>query len=444
MNHKSIIKRLCDHGYQAFIVGGTVRDILGGFPSDDVDIATNATPEQVLPLFSNCKAQKVGNRFAVVFIGDIQVATYRKDTQVKLYSRKDTEIAYSDSIQEDMLRRDLTINALAMCPVSGDIIDVVGGKKDLQNRIIRFVGDPTARIMQDPTRIVRACRFLAKIQGQFSGKTLQALQKYANLAKNHIEKEMLRLEFLKAMKLETPSLFFSALHLTGVLRYIFPELHATFNYPHGAHHIESVWEHLMLTGDHLAPKDPILRLAGFLHDIGKPPAHKYHNDGSFIGHEVIGSKICQHRLPLLGFTNRETKEISRLVESHMRQCRSLSPKGQRKLRKYLYDNEINPRSYLRLKIADRKSNLLRGATEIRPLRELLISVGLRGLKEDKILSVKDLKLSGGKIIEMFKLTPGPIVGKIQRHLLDLVIDDPALNTEENLYKSIKEYIENVT
>lgn len=439
MTPEKILRTLCEHGYKAYIVGGSVRDTLDGTESNDIDIATNATPEQVLALFPHGKPKKAGSRFAVVFLGDIQVATFRKDTQVKFYSAKEVEVEYSDYIEEDVRRRDLTINSMAACPISGDIVDLFGGADDLRNRVIRMVGDPEERIVQDPTRVLRACRFLAKINGKFEMNTLRAMQKFAGVVKAHVHPEMIRYEFIRAMETDTPSLFFSALHLTGVLKTLIPEMDDAYEFTGGEHHLETVWEHLMLTGDNIRKRSPILRLAGFLHDVGKPMSYKYHNDGSFCGHEMIGGNICRSRLPQLGFSPNEVDRIAGLIEAHMRVCLSLSPKAQRRLRKYLEDSGVDPRDYLRLKIADRSGNLLRSKTEIAPVKGFLRAVGLRG-KEVVPMTTKDLALSGGELINLLGLMPGPLVGKTQKYLLALVVDNPEMNTRETLLNEAANYV----
>jgi tRNA nucleotidyltransferase/poly(A) polymerase len=255
-----VADRLVNNGFECFIVGGAVRDYFLGKQPKDTDFATNATPNQVAALFKDKKVSTNGKTFKVVMVDEIEVATYRKDRQNELFSAKHCKPVYAKTIEEDLSRRDLTINAMAINIRDGVLIDLFNGKQDLEKGIIRFVGDPLERIKEDPNRIVRACRFLAKLEGSFEKETLKVLQNYSHYIKDYVAPERIRIEILKTMALETPSLFFSALHLIGALRYIFPEMDDCFDHQHGKYHPETISEHLMLTGDIISPRFPLLRL----------------------------------------------------------------------------------------------------------------------------------------------------------------------------------------
>jgi len=425
---------LCENGFDSYVVGGFVRDLLNNDTSNsDIDIATNATPDEIENLFkSNHKVKMVGKSFGVVIVDDIEVATFRNDSHNGIGDRNCTT-SFSCSIEEDLSRRDFTINAMAICNVSGDIIDPHNGKSDLKENRIRFVGNATQRIMEDPNRIIRACRFLAKLQGEFEYETLRALKLHSHLIKSHVQPERIRLEILKAMKLETPSLFFSALQLIGALDFIFPEMVSCYeNGGHGKHHKETIFEHLMMCGDHLSKRKPLLRLAGYLHDIGKPRMFQRNNNGTFVGHEDEGKMLCHDYLTRLKFSNDEVDDISFLVGRHMDTMSELTKKSARKLRKRLYDDEVSVKDFLMLKIADRKSNMVREPYSKVELKDMIYHLGLTSKEEEVPFTTKSLALSGGDIIRMFNIS-GPIVGKIQKHLLGLVIEHgPELNTFESL------------
>ncbi len=432
---EEIVARLHKKSFEVFLVGGAVRDMLSDVPPKDFDYATNARPNDIIDIFSDKKISVVGKRFKVVMIGNVEVATYRKDVQIKLYSAKHCKPEFADTIEEDLCRRDLTINAMAINAVTNEFIDLHGGKKDLNEGIIKLVGNPVERLNQDPNRVVRACRFVAQGQRVFDPKTLEALIECSYYVDKYVDKERIMVEILKAMTLETPSMFFSALQTIGALQYIFPEMAKAFLHTGGKYHKETIGEHLMLAGDNVSPRFPLLRLAGYMHDIGKPEAYSREKDGSFKAHEAIGGNLTKKYLKKLHFSSKDTKEVSNLVYAHMRSCRGLSDKGIRRLRKYLSDCDVDPRSFIRLKLADRSANVGKSASERTPIRQLIINAGIRKTEENLPLTLKDLAIKGGDLIKEFKLKPGPIVGNLHNDLLNFVIEE---GEEYNTYEILKE------
>jgi tRNA nucleotidyltransferase (CCA-adding enzyme) len=435
MSHIKIIRTLCDLGFPTYIAGGAVRDILSGKEPKDFDVTTKATPVELKKIFKKRCTLPVGKTFGVVIIDGIEVATFREDRYDVLYNAKNCIVKYAETIHEDLSRRDLTINALAMCAFTGDLIDNHEGVFDLERKLIRFVGDASLRIKEDPDRIIRACRFLAKIEGRFDNDTFKVLKEHAHFIKDYVSPERIRLEILKAMELEVPSLFFSALHLIGALKYIFPEMDSCFNHQHGKYHIETISEHVLSAGDVVSVKFPLVRLAAFLHDVGKPMAFLKMANGSFVCHELYGGIAVERSLKRLKFSKKEVHTIAQLVYCHMLQYRSLKPKGVRKLQKKLADADIDPKSYLRIKIADRSSNMSKGKIRISPIKDLLINAGIWGVEEEIPFVVTSLALSGGDLIKLFSLTPGPLVGELQRHLLNYVVE---VGEEFNEVTALKE------
>lgn len=435
MEYLRIAKRLQENGFECYVVGGYVRDKLLGITNKDVDLCTNCTPDELEQLFKGNKISKVGKQFLVTIINDVEVATYRTDVQTEMYKAALCAPKQARSLQEDIFRRDLTVNALALDPFTDELIDFVGGDKDLKNGIIKFVGDPYERIQQDPCRILRAARFLAVLEGSFSVETLQALKDCAHHVKD-IAPERIRIEILKVMKCKTPSIFFSALHLIDVLKYIFPALDECVDHTGGKYHGEDVWTHCLLACDNISPRFPILRLSALLHDIGKPETFKIAGDGSFREHESTGGRLAKKYLRKLKFSNEEILTVGNIIYAHMRVCRGLEPKGTRRLQKYLADYNVNPRDYLRLKLADRSANLLKGTNTFTPIKELIVGVGLRRVAPIP-LSVKNLAISGGDIIKEFNLTPGPIIGELQKSLLEFVICE---GEEVNTYDVLKVFV----
>lgn len=441
MDQYSIVKRLCENGHKAFIVGGCVRDIFLDEESEDIDIATSAIPTEIERIFSDRKIKTVGKVFGVVLVDNFEVATFRND-QFYNIGDKNCNVTFTDTIEDDLARRDLTINSMALCELTGELVDPYNGQIDIKNRIIRFVGDPIERIMEDPNRIIRACRFLAKIEGKFEYNTLQILKENSFLINDHVSPERIHKEILKAMELNKPSLFFSALHVIGALRYIFPEMDNCINHPHGRFHKETIWEHIMLVGDSLPKKKSNLRLAGYLHDIGKPSTYLKNNDGSFINHENEGAEIVYNDLKRLKFSNDEIENITNLIKAHMFNCKDLTSKASRKLQKRINNLNINPKDWARLKIADRYSNMAKSKFEKDDIRNLILHLGIRRKEEECPFTVKDLLVSGQDIINLTKLSPGPTIGKIQKYLLEKVIENgPEANTHSSIIYNIQLYME---
>ena len=336
MTHRKIIHRLTTNKFKAFTVGGCVRDKILGIESDDIDIVTEARPEQVIALFRDKKIAEVGKSFGVVLVDDIEVATFRHD----VYTDNDLTVKYADTIEEDLSRRDITINAMAYCESTGEVIDLHNGRDDLKNRIVRFVGNPIERIKEDPCRILRACRFLSKIHGQFDAKTLRGLRWGVQTDRiKEIAPERIRIEILKAMKVKNASTFFGALHTIGALKLILPSLNSCFGHEHGNHHVENVWEHCMIAGDAISTKYPLLKLAGYLHDCGKPKAFNPETK-QFLRHEFEGAYAANEELAILKFSNEEIEKVHGIISCHMYAVQKMSLKATRKFVKRLDEKGI--------------------------------------------------------------------------------------------------------
>lgn len=437
-----IANRLIEGGFPTFIVGGAVRDFLLNKSPHDIDLATKATPAEVLRLFPNEHVKTVGVTFGVTLINDIEVATFRTE---KCFgeSDKNVTVTFAATIEDDLSRRDLTINAMAMHSISKSIVDPFNGQRDLANGIIRFVGNPFERITEDPNRILRAARFFASLEcKEFNFDTLAALQGSSFMA-DLIAKERIRIEVLKAMQAKNPSRFFAALKTIGILDKIFPSLDSTFNHNHGTHHIEDIFSHSMMTGDLLPVKFPLLRLAGFLHDVGKPlSAKETENKGlTFHAHHDIGADLLQDELTALKFTNKEITTIIGFVRNHMRLQRidtEMSPKAIRRLAKECIDLNINLSDMVRLFVAD--SNARLGVSPL-SFGELLsitrtIKQSIKGSKQG--FSVKDLAINGNEIMTLTRLKPCKRIGEILNTLLEMVLDNPELNTKGTLTEIVKQ------
>lgn len=441
MTREEIIEKLCNRGYDTYVVGGYIRDMLIGRNPHDEDIVTAAKPDQIAELFKTSKITII-NKYFLTIVDGIDIATFRQD-HYKGLTEKDVVINPAKTIEEDLSRRDLTINSLAFCQQTGDIIDLFGGKEDLQNRIIRFVGDPEKRIYEDKNRIIRACRFLASIEGRFEEETRNALIKYAHCIRDYVDPERIRIEILKALKTMRPSLFFKALRSIGGLQYIFPSLDCCYDFEHGPYHKEDVFEHNMLCGDNITSKMPLLKLSGYLHDVGKPFCHTYNpltKDLSFKQHEKEGATRVRRELKNLTFSNFEVDYISSMVRLHMRVIEeNMTPKAIRKLLQKLNENNVHYKDLIRLRLADRKANLKKGAYPLTEAKKLVVALNTEIFKTPAT-STSDLELNGNDIMKITNFKPGPIIGKILSILVETIIEHPEMNTKENLTELVKEYI----
>lgn len=311
---KNILETLNKHG-EAYLVGGCIRDQLLGIEPKDYDIATNLPSNEVLSLFEGSKY--VGESFGVVLVDGVEIASYRKD----VYNPVNGElngVEFVNTLEEDLGRRDFTINAMAM-DIEGNIIDPYDGRSDLEERIIRFVGNPLDRIEEDPVRMIRACRFLGKIDGVMENNTGGAILE--NMVKiQRVANERIRIEILKIMELKNFYKTIKSFHMFNLNKYILPSLFNCIGVEQNKHHNENVFEHNVLSANAIPSNRPLLRLAMLLHDIGKPATKTYDkeiDDCHFYNHEIIGEKLARDLLTTLKFSNKEIKYVCGIIRNHM-------------------------------------------------------------------------------------------------------------------------------
>lgn len=441
MKTNFILDRLHDEGYEAYIVGGAVRDfILGNKNPHDIDIVTSAIPDEVEEVFRNETTVPLGKRFGVIIVNGTEVATYRRD-RYHGWNNKDVEVTFPVTLEEDLSRRDFTINAMAYDVNKKEVIDLYNGLFDLEHKVIRFVGDPSERIFEDPNRMIRACRFVTKIDGIIEKNSWDALISHSDSIETFVSPERIRLEVLKTMQIRKASNFFRTLHQIRALQYIFPSLEDCVDHPHGPHHLEDVFEHNMICGDCISVRYPLLKLATYLHDVGKPAACKINprtNDLTFVGHVETGSNLVRDELGALKFSNIEINYISKLIYLHMRDIGSNHKKAIRRVLRELNEANIEYKDLLRMLLADKRGNLKRHPYSIQGAKTLVGSIE-EVISEKPPNRFEDLVLNGNDIMEITGFSPNLIIGKILNFLLDKVTDEPELNTKEKLTKLVKEY-----
>jgi len=437
---EEIIKRICQCGWNAYLVGGAVRDEFLGISANDLDITTDALPEELEQIFPDKKVKTFGISFLVTTVDGIDVATYRSDKNCGP-DRNNCVTTACTTLDEDLARRDFTFNSLAVCPYTGEVIDPYNGRTDLQNKVVRFVGDPEQRIYEDYLRMIRAARFACLIEGILHPSAFKAItlnRKYVT----EISPERIRIELLKVMKYKSPSIFFNILYDTGILELLIPEFSAMYGHVGGKYHTESVYDHCLIAGDALSPKDPILRLAGYLHDIGKVPAY----DGEhFINHEVVGADIVETILKRFRFTKKEIERTKNLTRFHMRSYSTFAtPKSTRKFLRALETNGVIFEDWMRLRIADRQANLMRTLLSLQEIKTMVLKVrNVTEVAPDNSFGVKSLKVNGRDIMVNLNIKPGKQVGNILNYLVDVVIDDPDKNEKDILISLAREYNERI-
>jgi tRNA nucleotidyltransferase (CCA-adding enzyme) len=417
---QKIITTLHGRGYKAYIAGGAVRDMLLNQLPEDVDILTDAPARSVAGLFAN--ARQVGRSFPIILVNGVEVASCRAGDA-------------RDFPAGDLGMRDFTINSMAWDPVSDTLVDPFSGQRDLADKIIRFTRDPGQRILEDPLRMIRACRFAVRLGGTFADTSLDAILTHAPLidpANGKVTGERIQRELIKAMALDTPSFFFRTLHETGLLAKILPCLDRCFDLGGGPHHGETVFEHNLLVGDALPASQPILRLAGFVHDAGKFDAAGIKaGELTFAGHETHIDAI-QQDLERLRFSARDTTYILSLVQAHMRPLtEETTPKAVRRLLSMLDSHHLSFRDFLRMRIADKRGNLAKSPYTLSEIRVRLKKIQAE-MSSQAVFNMNALAISGKDIMEILRLEPGPEVGRIKKMLFERVLEDPCLNTRTHL------------
>ncbi len=451
-----IMKTLEDAGYKAYVVGGPVRDVLLGRLAKDWDFTTNATPEQIQALFPE---SFYDNKFGTIgitveeLINQFDLKNYDPETEnlsshdvfeittfrtEGTYSdnRRPDSVAWGKTIEEDLQRRDFTINAMALRRTEKEeeyqLIDLYGGLEDQKRKLIRAVGNPNARFKEDALRMMRAVRFAAQLGFTIEEKTLQAIINDSCLLKN-ISQERIRDELLKILTSFYPADGIKLLLSTNLLQYVLPEVIPMVGVEQAGHHTKDVWHHSL---DALAASpspDPIVRLATLLHDVGKPKAFRK-QDGkiTFYGHEVIGARMVREIGKRLHLSNRDQERLWLLTRYHMFAYNpEMTDAAIRRFIKNVGLENIN--DMMMLRIGDRVGGGSR-QTSWR-LRELQERIG-------KVLytpmQIKDLKVTGHDVMWILGIDGGPKVGQVLNELFEEVMEDSSKNDREYLLKRIEE------
>jgi len=442
---RKVAALLREAGFESYLVGGCVRDLVIGRSPKDWDVTTNAKPEDIQKAFPDSfyendfgtvgvKTDSEDERLAV-----IEVTPYRTETGYSDKRRPD-KVEFGDSLEEDLARRDFTINALAYDDSKGQIVDPYKGQEDIGHKVLRTVGNPEKRFEEDALRLMRAVRLVAELGFALDADTAAAIQKKAhNLG--HISKERIRDEFVRILNSSQPMMALVLCQQLGLLEYIAPDLLRGIGIDQNQAHSYTVFEHNLRALQHAADKEWSfdIRLAALFHDISKPETRRRSdekNDWTFHGHEVVGSRVTRKTLEDLRFSRETIEKVSKLVRWHMffSDPDQITLSAVRRMIRNV--GEENIWDLLNLRICDRIGT---GRPKEQPFRFRKYKAMVEEALRDPI-SVKMLKIDGQVLMERLHVQPGPRMGWILSALLDEVLEDPKRNTEKYLENKSSELL----
>lgn len=436
---QSILNKLDKKGFDAYAVGGCVRDLLLKQEPNDWDITTKAKPEEIQKIFPDNFYE---NKFGTVTVKakskkenlkEIEITTYRTE-QSYTDKRHPDKISFTFNVEEDLSRRDFTINALALNK-KGELLDLFDGQKDLDNKIIKAVGNAKERFNEDALRMIRAIRLAIILGFKIEPKTLKAIQEDAGLIQ-FIAKERIRDELVKMIMSDNPGQAISLLKETNLLKYIIPELEKGINVDQNLHHIYTVYEHSILSLKFAAKKNYKLevRLAALLHDIAKPQVKEGEGpNATFYNHDHLGSKFTVNILDRLKFSKKIIEKVALLVRNHMfvYGVDEVTETGVRRLLRRV--GPENMPDLINLRVSDRLGS---GCPKGMPYKLRHLQYIIEKVSKDPI-SARMLKLDGNNLIEILKIEPSPKLGLLIEALLAETLEDPKLNTKEKLTQRAK-------
>ena len=465
-------------GFEIYLVGGGVRNILVNKAPENCDLTTNATPEQSLEVLKDFEPF-YNNDFGTVSFNVIvngkeelyEVTTYRSEKEYSDYRRPDN-VTWGKTLEEDIVRRDFTINAMVIGKknqkiktekkqnIEWELLDLVGGMEDFEKGIIRAVGEPEQRFREDALRMMRAIRFAARMGFAIEMETLRAIKTCADLL-TEISKERVREEFVKILTTNYPADGVKLLLSTKLIDYFLPELLEGRETEQGGHHEWTVLEHSLQSLANCPSPNPLVRLTALTHDIGKPRSQRFkcrrcgkmykglsgelfkcekcgfeqkiQGMITFYGHEVIGARMIKEIMERLRFSRKETEKVETLVRWHMFNYQpSMTDSSIRRLIRNVGKENIS--DLVLLRISDRKGS---GSTTTSwRFLELQKRIGEQLFEP---MEINDMVVNGKDVMEILKVAPGPIIGKVLKELFEEVLEDTSKNQREYLLKQIERY-----
>lgn len=446
-----VTRTLEDAGFEAYLVGGCVRDLYRDVTPKDWDVTTNASPDEIIALFPKTFYENEYGTVGVVnenieeddiareSMRVVEVTPYRKETTYTNFRHPD-DVSFSGNLADDLLRRDFTMNAIAYKVSANEIVDPYDGEGDIERHLIRTVGKAEDRFHEDALRVMRAVRFGAELGFAIEKDTMDAVVKFAHRLP-HIATERIRDEFIKIIMSDRPMEGIILLNRTEVLRYIIPELEAGIGCEQNGDHIYEVWEHNLRALEHSKERAwPLhVRIAALLHDVAKPHTRKWSDekkDWTFYGHDVVGGRMATKILERLRFPKQLTHDVATLVRFHL----------------FFSDIEKITLSAVRRIVANVGPELVWDLMDVRSCDR----IGMGRPKETPYrlrkyhsmieeamrapVSVGMLKIDGARIMEVAQIKPGREIGWILHALFEEVLDHPELNNADYLEKRTKELL----
>ncbi len=439
-------QRFTAAGHEFALVGGPVRDAFLGIPANDMDFTTSARPDETLALLNEAGASTwdIGREFGTIGASyqgvTVEVTTYRSD-EYDPDSRK-PQVAFGDTLEGDLTRRDFTVNAMAVRLPSLELVDPCGGLQDIVDGLLRTPIDPHISFSDDPLRIMRAARFTAQLGFDVDEATMSAMAELADRLEI-VSAERIRSELERLMVSPHPRRGIELMEYTGVAELVLPEVAAlkTTVDEHGRH--KDVYEHTLTVVDQaiqletdedgpVPAPDFVLRFAALMHDIGKPPTRRFGPGGkvTFHQHDIVGAKMTRRRMQALRFDKQTIKDVSRLVELHQRfHGYGDATWTDSAVRRYVNDAGPLLERLHRLTRADSTTRNQRKAMRLQAAYDDLEGRIAKLAEKEELASVRP-DLDGSQIMEILGLEPGPAVGRARKHLLDLRMEHGPLEAEE--------------
>lgn len=440
-----VAKTLENKGFEAYLVGGCVRDLVLGRKPKDWDVTTNAKPEEIQSLFEETFYENTYGTVGVVTTSEdptlkvIEVTPYRKEGAYSNLRHPDS-VSFSDRLEEDLGRRDFTINALSYSVSKGQLIDLHKGQEDLARHVVRTVGEPEERFGEDALRMLRAVRIATDLGFTIEAETSAAIQKLPqNIAK--ISKERVRDEFIKILLTESPAIGIGISEKLGLLKYVAPDLLRGVGVEQNQAHKYGVFEHNLRTLQHAADKgwDLDLRLSGLFHDISKPETRRWSEekkDWTFHGHDVVGARVTKKILSDLRFPTKTIEKVVKLVRWHMffSDPEKVTLSAVRRIIRNV--GAENVWDLMNLRVCDRIGT---GRPKEQPFRLRKYKSMVEEALRDPI-SVSMLAIDGNDFLEKLSEKPGPRIGYVLHALLEEVLDDPKKNDKNYLLSRSREML----
>ncbi len=451
---KDIATKFSKDNFSLYLVGGSLRNILLEKQVKDWDLTTNATPEQILALFPEGFYDNVFGTVGIPLMFNqekivIEITTFRTE-EGYANNRHPDKVSWGKTIEEDLSRRDFTVNAMALelqpkivrplDETSELIIDPFNGRSDLDNKLIRAVGDPNERFKEDALRLMRAIRFATQLSFTIEDETLSAITNDATLIKN-ISQERIRDEFMKILGSEYPFEGIMLLKNTGILSFVLPELLEGVGISQkrpGRHHTTDVFEHNVFSLKFCPSNDPLVRFATLIHDVGKPRVATPDKDGLVIfhNHEIVGSKMAFEICERLRFSRKDREKVAKLIRWHMFTVdEHITDSAVRRFIRRI--GVENVKDMMDLRIGDR----LGGGTQTAESWRLTL---FKKRVEEQLaplpFSTNDLAIDGNDLMSELGIKPGREVGDLLQKLFEEVDEDLSKNTREFLLKRVKELV----